>query len=654
MKRILIADNIKGFVDGRAEILERAGYQVVKAYTVEQARTHLEQTWLHLAILDLRLMEEDDDNDRSGLDLAVDTRFASIPKIILTGFPSWETARVALGISDGGFQPAVAFCSKTDDINEFIETVNKAFHTHVKLNYDLVCHSKMGIPQPFHWLASFLSHPGQPCTFEDRVVELEDLFRRLFEKDHELLIGGLFWHTPTRLGVDVYAFDDRCLKEEFIVSVGDAGLESIEREGFETYRVRVRPPDPASPQRRATTLHYSAVAWTHSHLDTESSLPFYEFLRMAPNPIARTAVTRLLAETFNPALFVSQMQMVCLRDYLALPVPDDLLAISRQLASAAMQHGLAQVRFHDNKMDVQLPGGQQINLPYPNPNDPILHSSLELPVEARICLGNLNLSAVLVGEDERPWINDLSTLTPTPLPLALAELEMDLRRNLASTNLVSTYDFERQLLNAQRMGEHMRADDVEPECRKLLVTLLPIRAMLHEAREIDRATYLKALMLKSLSNLGSTRPQREMNRRETTEQLHCLLLASMLMETVRKSSVNTYVTNPASATHHTMELELLPDTCELQFNNCRVRLTNTELNLMEFLFRKAGLLCTREDLARDVFNFADPVDKAADRLINTNMDRLRQKIESIASEQTFLKTVRGRGYIFYLQPQAED
>ncbi|ETX00496.1 MAG: hypothetical protein ETSY2_38980 [Candidatus Entotheonella gemina] len=100
--KILFADNDPKFLETRKIFLQKAGYEILTAQNSEKAKEILHQTHIDLAIIDLRLRDDTDTDDLSGLDLAQDID-PSIPKIILTGFPSMATARDALrGRSPGG------------------------------------------------------------------------------------------------------------------------------------------------------------------------------------------------------------------------------------------------------------------------------------------------------------------------------------------------------------------------------------------------------------------------------------------------------------------------------------------------------------------------------------------------------------------------
>jgi CheY-like chemotaxis protein len=110
---ILFADNDPDFLKTRAEFLEQEGYLVVPATSVTEAQRKLEIGGIGLAIIDIRLENDDDEKDTSGLVLARDVA-RSVPKIILTGFPSYQYVREALQPQLDGLPAAVDFVAKQE------------------------------------------------------------------------------------------------------------------------------------------------------------------------------------------------------------------------------------------------------------------------------------------------------------------------------------------------------------------------------------------------------------------------------------------------------------------------------------------------------------------------------------------------------------
>ena len=120
---ILFADNDHRFLKVRKEFLEKEGYQVIPAADPTEARRILEQEQVDLAILNIRLIDDTDERDNSGLVLAKETA-PSVPKIILTGFPTWEAVREALGPDLDGVPAAVDFVSKQEGPEAMVQAVD--------------------------------------------------------------------------------------------------------------------------------------------------------------------------------------------------------------------------------------------------------------------------------------------------------------------------------------------------------------------------------------------------------------------------------------------------------------------------------------------------------------------------------------------------
>jgi len=130
MTTILFADNDPDFIKNRSEFLEQEGFRVIPASSLTEARRALEQGGIDLAILDIRVIDDDDDRDVSGLTLAKDSAYRSIPKIIQTGFPSVQTVREALGPALDGLPPAIDFISKEEGPEAMLRSVRKALEAY--------------------------------------------------------------------------------------------------------------------------------------------------------------------------------------------------------------------------------------------------------------------------------------------------------------------------------------------------------------------------------------------------------------------------------------------------------------------------------------------------------------------------------------------
>jgi len=120
--KILLVDNEPEFVKARKEILESEGYEVLTAKSPEDAENILGSSAVDLAIVDLRLRDDKDEADISGMAL-IRKISSDIPKILLTAFPTVEIARRALkgGLDD--IPAAVDLISKAEGADALLRSI---------------------------------------------------------------------------------------------------------------------------------------------------------------------------------------------------------------------------------------------------------------------------------------------------------------------------------------------------------------------------------------------------------------------------------------------------------------------------------------------------------------------------------------------------
>jgi DNA-binding NtrC family response regulator len=123
--KILFAENDKDFLETRRDFLERAGFDVIPVASPEEARKKLVDENPDVAILDIRLLNDDDEKDISGLELAKEIG-RLVPVLLLTGYPSHAYARQALKPQLDGLPAAYDFISKLDGPEAMLMAVKNA------------------------------------------------------------------------------------------------------------------------------------------------------------------------------------------------------------------------------------------------------------------------------------------------------------------------------------------------------------------------------------------------------------------------------------------------------------------------------------------------------------------------------------------------
>jgi len=110
-KRVLLVENDDAFRSTVEDLLKRLGYEVVSASVPAEALAHVERHNVDAAIIDVRLRDEEDTEDWSGLVLARDVADRGVPVIILSAYDTWEDVERAFDVAPGMEKP-YAFVSK--------------------------------------------------------------------------------------------------------------------------------------------------------------------------------------------------------------------------------------------------------------------------------------------------------------------------------------------------------------------------------------------------------------------------------------------------------------------------------------------------------------------------------------------------------------
>jgi len=109
--KILMVEDHPENRDKWTRLLKKEGYDVTATGSPQEACDILKRELFHLALIDVRLVNNEDRNDTKGLELCRQIE-ADIPRIIFTAYPNWEvvqtlTKKFAESLVDKGVQPEV-------------------------------------------------------------------------------------------------------------------------------------------------------------------------------------------------------------------------------------------------------------------------------------------------------------------------------------------------------------------------------------------------------------------------------------------------------------------------------------------------------------------------------------------------------------------
>ncbi|PJA47264.1 hypothetical protein CO172_02340, partial [Candidatus Uhrbacteria bacterium CG_4_9_14_3_um_filter_36_7] len=248
-----------------------------------------------------RMQNDDDERDVSGLTLLEEPACRTIPTIILTGYPSVDTAVQALRPDIDGKSLAIDFVKKEDGPDALIERINRAFaHPRFHINWSLALDWKA--TNPFALVS--LIKPGLEGEHEQLMNcadELQDLFRRLFYEKDRIRLDRLLWHHNGRVALIVFVFKEGAKPESFVVVCGQNAIVNEEAQRFDEFAPKApgETGTTLSEKMRAETTHFAANAYTLTGHDLENVQTLAELYRGGPEKAFNTALGVLYQETLK-------------------------------------------------------------------------------------------------------------------------------------------------------------------------------------------------------------------------------------------------------------------------------------------------------------------------------------------------------------------
>lgn len=645
-RTILLADNKAGFLETCREHLELSGFHVLTAGDSAQARQILQQRYVHLAVLDKRLERDEDKLDVSGIDLAASVA-PTVPKVILTRFADADHAADAMRQNAAKLRPAVDFIDKNKmrDFSQLVAAIRQAFDTHVELNWDLVIYRRPELS--LEQIAARLGKGLPPASFAERLCELGDLFRRLFQDEEQITIDEIVLSGSGYVLLKVFSFDGVNL-DQYIVSCGRSTHIKREEALYHAAVPRLSAYPGLRFDRSALSIHFGALAYHVHGGDLEDTMPLGTILWRGESETALEKLdilfSRQLAGWHEKGSRVNQD--AGLTDFYTQHRPPDwpemlghhVQGISGQILSAGIgrcDHLGHTLRFYPEPM-------QPVN--YPNPATFWTGERFRLhgTVVWGQTHGNVQAANVLVGKADAAWLIDFSTACKAPLIHDYVTLEADLKRWAASNSSLARWHALETRLLAEDSWPDVLDDEGLGAADAMLLRLIG-RVRLWAARQTGCSAYAYLTALYYIT-IGQIEEFQSDLQRYPSHRLRpyaqSVLSAAMICARLQ----------PADAS-----AAMLPETAQSSFwldtqnkqawvEGRQVQLTPQEFDLLNYLYKRPGRLCTREELYQEVLGIEfDRYDKYQ-YVLNSAMSRLRKKIEPNPNKPRYIETVRGQGY----------
>jgi DNA-binding response OmpR family regulator len=656
-KQVLHADNDRNYLDARSEFLELEGYQVLKAYSPEEAERIFERENVHLAILDIRLVNDNDEEDISGILLAKDERFKRVPKIFVTGFPTFEAVREAYGPVIGGESIAHAFLAKKEGPKALLEVVNSAYEKVVGINWKLkIVWDEMGLLS-FPYLTLLLESDLDPTLLISRSSELEDLFRKLFFTDEQISVVRLNWLRDGRACLTLFAMKEGSSRQAIAI-FGHWDVVFDQFKLAEKYLVKGSAL--FSQPAFAETLRYAGFVYTIPDAGGGPLQTGPTFFQEAVDKNIRAALENLYKQVLpswqkQERSELSEADLAAIYcDRLGIPVQPESIEKAQYKALAlfdsARSYSLVkEISIEGREIVFVFTNGQIYRGPDPLAAlfDPLAFD--KQPTVIAPTFGGIAASSLLIDQEGRVYPTDVSTITQSPILEDFVSIETEFHFNkIGSLNLYTLWDFEKQLGEFKTLNDQLPAGNVEPECRKVLVAIQTIRKLAAEIAGEALEPYLIGLFHYTLKALLPYDPLIHLAKYQAAQLVHRLMAASMIIAQIKRLSEDEKSSRADPGAEEGLQIN--EASRKVSVDGRELRLTQTEFKLLLYLYQNPNRLCSREEILSQVFEIKGGGTKSDKGLLNTHIDRLRKKIDFSSAKHRYIVTIRGEGYLLDLKP----
>ena len=642
---ILLADNDPVFLSTCAEFLESAGYRVIKASNPDVARAILETGNIHLAILDLRLTD-DDEKDRSGLMLAKEIA-RSIPKLILTKFPAHEDVIDAMKLDRAVFPPAVDYVDKRKGLEALLVSVHQVFSDHIRINWDLtiVCkaHETFGLVN--------LIGPGlEGEHLLNRVKEFEDLLRRLFYEKEHIRLDRLLWRRNGRVALIVFAFKEDAKLESFVVVCGQNAIVNEEAQRFEEFAPKAPGESGTMLSMKAETTHFAANAYTVVGNDLEKAQTLSELYRFAQEKVFKDTLTALFQNTLqgwhqdkpipkkDGSLDVLYRQRLELSDeYFSRAGFDERIKIiESQIATLGPRIVRTDdaLTFHFSNQSFSFPDPFLIFSPTPDQNEMLL--AINVP-------GRLTGENILADESGHAWLTDFAESGLAPLFWNFVALEAAIRFDWVETNnLLRRKEMEHCLINTDFAKPD--AGGLEPIVSKPARAIMVIRKLAAHAVGKDVQDYHLGIFFHAARRLADFDPALPLTSSELARMGHILLSMAMIAEKLEQGNENEQPMTPMAAD----QLSIVDEKARIvMIGNRKEHLTPQTFGILWYLYNHANEVCTKDELKEGPLKGK----KYDEGYLHTLIGRIRKVIEDDPEHPRYLITEPNAGYRLIPKPK---
>lgn len=647
--RILYADNDIDSLKLIRKFLEKNGYVVDIATNPEEARARLTGYHYDLAIIDMRLTDDSETTDKSGLKLAREVS-PSIPKLIYTKFPNISDARESMMLDLSNQSPAVGYVDKAEGLEGLRDAIEKVIRSYVGANEKVVFNFYPDkLTSFFHLVTLVISEVGL-TDITQLANELEVLIRKVFNKYEQVSFSRILWRMKNKVMLQVNAFRNE-LEEQYLVTVGIREQLNDELQIYQEY-VPTQQVNVPSLDTHSESHHFGVVVWTIKGADIDPLQTLGNYLLVGSEKNIRETLETFFA-TLHENWGSSRRQYFRDRQYLDVYLgsegiftryQDTLTILAENLVKLSVEKNILPLHLDDRNLYIQYFPNQDSAYIYPNPVKFLFERQNfpDLNIESFILPSKIDLETFLVDDDARVWVTDFSQITQAFSWQPHVSLETEVRYGLIPYDeLFTVLDFEEEFLMTQSLGEDISIRK-QPYSQAMKI-ILSIRHIATKYIDDNLTVYYIGLLF-NLSNsfLSEIESEPQLSKKDIKRGLYKLILMAMLCKKLQQHEDND---ENRDLEDKQLFLTIRENERRKVWVGNKVKsLTNSQWNLILLLYKKNGQVCSYEEILRELFNNL-PDTRGARSTIAMHISRLREKIEpSLVNEPVFIINVPGEGY----------
>ena len=551
--RVLVVDNNPQLLAAVRDFLKANGYSVLTTDSPQQALKLTQEEIVHLVIIDVRLTDDYDETDVSGLDLAA-TMDPVIPKIMLTAYENPDPIIRSLSPDKRGIALAVDFVLKRLGPYILLGAVEKAFQSKVRLNTEMEITWEKGLS--WRVLAENLkAYKGKNESEKGKAEEeLEDLMVRLLDRATALRMLRVISGRGGCGVVIARPSFGRVMGEDMVIKFGPRKTVMTE---FVNYKRWVEPfAAVRCTQLRGApvrTPHLGAIKYSFVGERAGRLVHFNDYYLRDDVSIESIKETlRYLFEECCELWYKSkrkpgEKERIPLDVWYRKQLPfyerhvEELQDVVEGLINGEQPLAHHFRRQGRGRLEVTL-DGETISLP-----DPV-HFALEakssekggdfFPVPSLVAIthGDLNGTNILVDGEGKAWLIDFFKTGWGPALQDLAELESVVKFELLQTDdLLARYALERASLGLRALQHPIQVESPSrlAELDKAAAVIQQLRALACEIGDTnDPREYFIGSLFYALKEMAGFTPRAGEKEYFSVGQYHALLSAAMACETL--------------------------------------------------------------------------------------------------------------------------